>query len=287
MKTTRLITIGISVIFMLAACQAQPPAATPDPGLVETQVASTVAAQAAKMTAEYEQLLAQATATPPPTNTPEPSPTASATTEPSPTPLPTSAVVFRDDFEDKLADGWIWVRENKQRWDLGANPGFLRITLNPAANCGGGIRRNVPLQPVPKGNYEISTYMEFTPINNFQFAGLIVYQDDRNNVELGRAYCDTHEICVGNGIYFDNVVGGAGTGGNYSTSTANPSNIYLRLQRIDNTFTGFFSEDGQNWIKIGQHTNNLQPVGVGLFAGQSCQGSVPADFDYFEIIQLP
>jgi hypothetical protein len=26
---------------------------------------------------------------------------------------------------------------------------------------------------------------------------------------------------------------------------------------------------------------------VGLFAGQSCEGTIPADFDYFEIIRLP
>jgi beta-xylosidase len=285
MKTTRLITIGISMIFVLAACQAQPPVATPEPGLVETQVASTVAAQAAKMTAEYEQLLAQATPTPPPTHTPEPSPTATATVEASPTPSPTSAVAFRDDFEGALAEGWTWIRENKQLWDLSANSGYLRITLNPG-NCG-GVPRNIPLQPLPQDNYEISTFLEFTPIKNFQLAGLIVYQDDGNLLKLGRAFCNVQQTCVGNGIYFDNLVSGALIDGNYATSTDNPSKIYLRLQRTDNLFTGFFSEDGQNWIKIGQHTNNLQPVGVGLFAGQSCQGSVPADFDYFEIIQLP
>jgi beta-xylosidase len=283
MKTTLLFTIGVLSVFMLTACQPQAPVATPEPGLVETQVAATLAAQSVKLTAEYEELLSQATSTPEPTNTPEPSPT--ATTEPSPTPSPTSAVVFRDVFEGALAESWTWVRENKQLWDLAAYPGFLRITLNPG-NCG-GVSRNIPLQPLPQGNYEISTYIEFTPITNFQLGGLIVYQDEQNHLKLGRAYCDVRETCVGNGIYFDNLIAGALTGGNYATSTANPSTIYLRLQRIDNTYTGFFSEDGTNWVNIGQHTNDLQPVGVGLFAGQSCVGSIPADFDYFEIIQLP
>ena len=285
MKVMLLLTIGILSILVFTACQPQAPITTPVVGLVETQVAATMAAQSAKMTAESEKLLSQATSTSLPTDTPEPSPTATATTEPSPTPSPTSAVAFRDDFGGKLADGWTWVRENKQLWDLSANPGFLRITLNPG-NCG-GVSRNVPLQPLPQGNYEIATYIEFTPINNFQLAGLIIYQDDGNLLKLGRAFCNVQQTCAGNGIYFDNVVGGAGTGGNYATSTGNPSIIYLRLQRIDNTFTGFFSEDGQNWIKIGQHTNNLQPAGVGLFAGQSCEGTIPADFDYFEIIRLP
>jgi hypothetical protein len=59
------------------------------------------------------------------------------------------------------------------------------------------------------------------------------------------------------------------------------------LQKADNVFRGFFSEDGENWTMIGQHTNDLIPTGVGLFAGQSCEGSVPADFDYFMITNLP
>lgn len=285
MKTMLLMTIGILSVFILAACQTPTPAATTEAGLVETQVAATVAGQSAKMTAEYEQMLAPATPTPLPTDTPEPSPNATATTEPSPTPSPTSAVAFRDDFEGKLADGWTWVRENKLLWDLSANPGYLRITLNPG-NCG-GVPRNVPLQPLPQGNYEIATYIEFTPLKNFQLAGLIIYQDDGNLLKLGRAFCNVQQTCVGNGVYFDNLVSGAFIDGNYATSTANPSKIYLRLQRTDNVFTGFFSEDGQNWIKIGQHTNNLQPAGVGLFAGQSCEGTIPADFDYFEIIRQP
>jgi len=285
MKAVLLLTIGVLSVLTLTACQPQATVPTPEAGLLETQVAATVAAQSVKMTAEYEKLLSQATSTPLPSDTPEPSPTATATPVPSPTPSPTSAVVFRDDFEETLAEGWIWVRENKQRWDLAAYPGFLRLTLNPG-NCG-GVTRNVPLQPVSQGNYEISTYVEFTPISNFQLAGLIIYQDDLNFLKFGRAYCDFGGVCVGNGLYFDNVIAGALTGGNYGTNTANPSYIYLRLQRIGNTYTGFFSEDGTNWVNIGQHTNDLQPVGVGLFAGQSCVGSIPADFDYFEIIRLP
>ena len=284
MKTTLVLTINVLSVLVLTACQPPATVVTPEAGLVETQVAATVAAQSVKMTAEYEKLVSQASSTPLPSDTPEPSPTAAATLVPSPTPSPTSAVVFRDDFEETLTEGWTWVRENKRRWDLTAYPGFLRLTLNPG-NCG-GVPRNVPLQPFPQGNYEISTYVEFTPISNFQLAGLIVYQDDQNLLKFGRAYCGAGGECVGNGIYFDNVISGAFTGGNYGTNTANPSYIFLRLQRIGNTYTGLFSEDGTNWVNIGQHTNDLQPVGVGLFAGQSCAGSIPADFEYFEIRRL-
>jgi beta-xylosidase len=177
------------------------------------------------------------------------------------------------------------VRENKQRWSLSANPGYLRLTLNPG-NCE-GVPRNVALQPAPEGSYELATFVEFTPIGNFQLAGLIIYQDDGNNLKLGRAFCNSADICVGNGVYFDNVIKGVFTGINYATSTSNPSQLYLRLQRQGTNYSGFFSEDGQNWVKIGEHSSDLTPVGVGLYGGQSCEGSVPADFDYFTITKLP
>jgi hypothetical protein len=48
---------------MLAACQPQATVAIPEAGLVEKQVAATVAAQSIKMTVEYEQSLALATST--------------------------------------------------------------------------------------------------------------------------------------------------------------------------------------------------------------------------------
>ncbi len=111
MKVMLLLTIGILSILVFTACQPQAPITTPVVGLVETQVAATMAAQSAKMTAESEKLLSQATSTSLPTDTLEPSPTATATTEPSPTPSPTSAVAFRDDFGGKLADGWTWVEK--------------------------------------------------------------------------------------------------------------------------------------------------------------------------------
>jgi beta-xylosidase len=277
MKTLRLVIVTFFLSLFILACQSSVSTAQSEPIKSDTQVATTMATQPLKAT-DTE----QPPTLPAPTDTSIPSPT--PTVEPSLTPSPTPAIIFRDDFNNVLAQNWKWVRENKQRWSLSANSGFLRLTLNPG-NCN-GLPRNFPIQPLPAGNYKISTYLEFTPISNFQFAGLIIYQDDNNNIKLGRAFCNASN-CAGNGVYFDNVITGVFKGTNYTTSTTNPSRLYLRLQREGNNYTGFFSEDGQNWIKIGQHTSEIKPVGVGLYAGQSCEGSVPADFDYFVITQLP
>ncbi|NTV47766.1 MAG: DUF1349 domain-containing protein, partial [Chlorobiales bacterium] len=61
--------------------------------------------------------------------------------------------------------------------------GFLRIvTQSPI--------QNVLVQPAPGADFEIRTRVVFTPTVNFQFAGLVLWQDELNNLKLGRAFCD-------------------------------------------------------------------------------------------------
>jgi beta-xylosidase len=285
MQSTGRFTSALLLISLLAACKSDTPQNTIQPGLVATQVASTISAQVATPTALELKRSTEILDDTPPVPIETVAPTNASTSEPTPAPSQTPPVAFRDDFNTALEDGWSWLRENTQLWSLSANPGYLRITLNPG-NCG-SVARNIPLRPAPAGNYELATLIDFTPISDFQLAGLFIYQDDDNMLKFGRAFCSSAGQCVGNGVYFDSYINGAFTGSNFATSTTNPSRLYLRLQKADNVFRGFFSEDGENWTMIGQHTNDLISTGVGLFAGQSCEGSVPADFDYFMITNLP
>ena len=285
MPSTGRFTGALLLISLLTACKSDAPQNTVQPGLLATRVASTVAAQAATSTAlELERLEALPGDTPS-VPTEAAAPTNSSTTEPSLLPSESPTVSFRDDFNAALADGWTWIGENTGLWSLSANPGYLRITLN-SGNCSTEVK-NVPLQPAPAGNYEIGTLIDFTPISDFQVAGLFIYQDDANMLMFGRAFCSLVGQCVGNGVYFDSYINGAFTGSNFATSTINPSRLHIRLQRFANVFKGFYSEDGEEWVMIGQHSNDLVPSGVGLFTGQSCEEGVPADFDFFTITTLP
>ena len=121
-----------------------------------------------------------------------------------PQPSPTVNAFFRDDFSGALSEGWTWIREDSQHWSLSEKPGALRIILDPT-NCR-GVPGNLPLVAPPKGDYQMETLVEFNPTANFQLAGLIVYQDDYNYVKFGKAFCNLEGSCLGNGIYFDNMV---------------------------------------------------------------------------------
>jgi beta-xylosidase len=227
--------------------------------------------------------------TPEPTFTPEPTPTAEPTEPVAPTATTATGpiVVFRDDFEEVLASGWTWQNEDPSHWNLSEVPGSLRIVLQD-----GGINwpvpaRNILLREAPAGKFEIETLVRFTPTTNFQFAGLMAYQDGSNALGFGRAFCTPGPNCVGNGVYFDKHTAGGRVESNYATSTASQSLAYLRLRREGDTYTGYYSEDGTNWTIIGQHKNPLNPLRVGLFAAQAPSAETTADFEYFTITTLP
>jgi len=203
---------------------------------------------------------------------------------------PVLASSWRDEFDGSLAEGWRWIREKSDKWNLTDNPGFLRIYSSPyEAN---GKTENILLRDAPAGDFAIKTHVIFEPKTNFQFAGLTIYQDDGNVVSFGRAFCDTQNVCVGNGIYFDNVIDEAWTGDNFAFSGIILDEAYLRLERRGNLVKAFYSYDGKSWIEIGSHTlkSGFLVTGVGLIVSGDFDKSdedIPADFDYFELSDIP
>lgn len=192
-------------------------------------------------------------------------------------------IPWRDEFDGSLGDGWYWVNENPNEWSLTENPGFLRIYTSPYGTGG----ENLLLRPVAEGDFAIETHMFFSPDTNFQFAGLVIWQDEDNFLQFGRAFCEYEGApCVGNGIYFDYTGGGT----NFATSVDNPSEAYLRLERRGEMVRALFSYEGVTWVEIGSHwiPPEFQVNGVGLTSAQDFfteEWDVPADFDYFELTE--
>ena len=195
--------------------------------------------------------------------------------------------VWQDDFHTTVLDGrWSWVREDGANWSLTANPGSLRITTQQGGLIGpGGDGKNLLLQEVPIGDYTLETYMDFKPQEDFNFAGLLVYLDDDHFLALGRAYCTPSVKCVGNGIYFDHESSGELKGSNFALPTTVKDKAYLRIVKHNQTYTGYYSEDGQAWVKVGSHTPRFEADQVGLVAHASAASTaaIPADFNYFKL----
>jgi len=220
-----------------------------------------------------------------PTNTPGPSPTwgpGAIRRVSLPIVMQNHRPFGDDDFSATTLDArWSWVNPDPARWSLTARPGFLRI-LTTLGSVG---TKNLALQNAPNGGYLVQTRLLFTPISNYQMAGIVLYRDNANYLMLGRAYCDTPApACVGNGIYFDHVEGGTHVGSNYALSTTKTGEVYLRIVRDVNTYTAYYSENGTTWMVVGAHTAGVALPNVGLTAANDqFNAQVPADFDYFDI----
>ena len=194
---------------------------------------------------------------------------------------------WRDNFNAPILNpAWTLVNENSSGWSLTERPGYLRMytSTNRAAD------ENLLLRAPARGNFAIETHLTFLPQANFDFAGLIVFQDAQNYFQLGRAYCDNPGVCVGNGFYFDNVSGGVFTGNNYATANTD-LDTYLRLELKGRTLTAFLSADGRTWRRFASHVlpARFQIRGVGLTSSDhfSPTPAVPADFDYFLLQGVP
>jgi len=194
-----------------------------------------------------------------------------------------SSVTWTDDFDaTSLDSSWSWIRNDPTHWSLTERPGFLRITINTQQVL---IENNRLVQPAPVGDFEIQTRVQFTPTENYQAAGLMVYQDGNNLVLLHRGFCDwPPPVCVNNGIYFDYVEDGGGVG--YHMTIPSEGDAYLKLIREGAVYTGYASIDGVNWMQVGVHTTSLTPSMIGLRADNSQQGAaeIPADFDFFTLV---
>jgi hypothetical protein len=219
-----------------------------------------------------------------------------ATSIPTPTPLPATMepalpqednLVFRDDFEGTMDEGWQWTRENKNTWSLSKEPGWLEIMAG-AGHVGDDSVENLLLRPAPEGNFELETRLKFQPSANFQIAGLLIFESGANFIQFGRAFCDVPApTCAGDGFYVDMVTGGDANPENFSVAAPATDTVLLRLRREGSTFTAYTSEDGTEWKLIGTHNGEIVPLFVGMVSGQSTSRPIPAQFDTFMIRELP
>lgn len=186
---------------------------------------------------------------------------------------------WTDNFDALALDSrWSWIYEDPTHWSLAAHPGFLRIATQQES-------RNLLVQNTPVGDFEIQTRVLFTPTENFQQAGLLIYGDDANQLTLKRGYCgNPPPECVGNGIYFDHLMGGSLVGSNFAMTMPIQGEAYLRLVRKGNVFTGLVSTDGMSWTLVGTHTADFRAPKIGLSAGNFTSATeIPADFDFFRL----
>ncbi|NOU98723.1 Ig-like domain-containing protein [Paenibacillus planticolens] len=181
-----------------------------------------------------------------------------------------------------LASGWSWVRESQAEWaTVPNNANGMRLTTIEGS-WGGSKPSNILLRGPVTGDLTISTKLNFDAKNGFEWAGLIVYQDDGNAITLGRQANGTPGV---NQIRFSQVKGGAQTDKNYDDRVY-PADIYLKIEKTGTIYKGYYSSDGATWTQVADTfdlslTNNK----VGIFTRKLNTAIAPktAEFTNFTL----
>jgi regulation of enolase protein 1 (concanavalin A-like superfamily) len=160
------------------------------------------------------------------------------------------------------------------------HPGVLRIPAD-AGDLWAALNntRNSLFRDIPTNWTSLRLKFSFAPTQNYQQAGLAVYQNDDNYVCVERIYNG------GNKITCAREVGGVATVVT-SASLTTTTNLYLRLDRnaATGTISAYYSLDGTSWVSVGSAVQTVNPPRVGIIADSSPGGFPNADFAWVEVI---
>ncbi|MBP1967266.1 Ig-like domain-containing protein [Paenibacillus aceris] len=165
-----------------------------------------------------------------------------------------------------LGNGWTWINENRDNWAITPmNPNAMKLTTIEGS-WGGTKPSNILLRdPGTTGDFTISTKLSFAATNNYEWAGLIIYQDDgklNTLISLGR---QANGNPASKQIRFSQVKTGTQTDKSYTDPVA-PGDVYLRIDKVGTTYKGFYSADGVNWTQVADtFTLALTNPKVGIF----------------------
>jgi hypothetical protein len=168
-------------------------------------------------------------------------------------------------------------------YDQSAHPNVLRIPCddgdlwNGLNNTRNSLFRDLP----PDWTIVKMKLAAFTPFQNFQQAGVVVYQNDDKYVQIYR----THD----NGQYvgFVRETGGTATAVRYLSEVVT-TNVFMRLLRAPaaGSITASYSRDNVTWVDLGTVTVTLNNPRVGLVVTASPGGYPNADVDWVEVYSV-
>lgn len=210
---------------------------------------------------------------------------------PPPPPTGTTSLSYSD-RASLLADGWDFQARSANgnhrptEQSTGATVGYsatgpLRIPAD-VGDLWEGLNntRNSLFRDLPASWTSVRVRLDFAPTQNYQQAGLVVYQNDDNYVQV------TRDFNEGQHIAFVREVGGSASVLSLASVSA-ITNMVLRLDRnvVTNVITGLYSLDGgTTWQTLGSVTQNISSPRLGLIVTASPGGFPEASLHYVQVL---
>jgi arabinan endo-1,5-alpha-L-arabinosidase len=223
---------------------------------------------------------------------------------------------YSDEFNSAtLGPQWSWIRENPANWSLNPSAGTLTIVAT-----GGDLyqtvntAQNILVENAPPADFMAETKVQFNPTQNYEQAGLLLYQNDDTylrlvgefnsqgdetewaketlvtssytNFNCGSAYPANTCPIYGSGFLevpgfspAAKAVGGSGVW------------TWLRIVKRGDLVTAYTSIDGRTWLQGATYNlsgfSQTGSLKIGLMAITPVANTVkPAQFDYVRVYAL-
>ncbi len=168
---------------------------------------------------------------------------------------------YKADFGAALDDGWSFVREDKEDWRL--VDGRLELLSQPSNIWGSANQgtQNILLRALPGAKSSVEVILDFTPVKEYEQAGLILYVDDDNYIKFDR------ELYGGQSCTL--VLESAAQPKIVKKIPFPAGPMLLRLDIADGKVTAMVkAPDAKDWTAHGETTlpGKVDTVKVGLFA---------------------
>jgi beta-xylosidase len=201
----------------------------------------------------------------------------------TPQPIPSGAKPMRtavsDEFESDTLDRTYWTiyEEDEKNWRL--EKGSVVLT----ATHGDFFReendaKNLFLQYAPEGDFDIEARIHFTPVDMYDQAALVVWQDADNYVKT--VMLDSSGLRLEAGIEL------LGKYDVYLVDSHVGTSFNLKIEKRGDEYTCFGSPDGSEWRQIGLPLSaefTTPMVGFGAFLPAAEEGRNDARFEYFRV----
>jgi hypothetical protein len=192
---------------------------------------------------------------------------------------PSNVFFFYDRFPGPgLSPSWTVLRPPVAGWSVA---GTLSINMDPNEDFWGATN-SAPLFHVaaPAGDFEAQVEQFGRPNADGHTAGILDYQDDDNYI------ADYHDrIGAAESVEYVREAAGAPTN---QTGGVSSNPIYLRIQKLGTSYTGWYSTDGgTSFTQIGTpQTITLGPIRIGLTAFSFTVNVRTVSFDNIRVRDL-
>jgi hypothetical protein len=180
-------------------------------------------------------------------------------------------VIFKDNFDGKLAKDWTWLRENQQAWRIKERALEIRVEPGLANTVKNALLRTAPNRKEGKFAVEVTVTNNTRPTRQYEQAGITWYNNGRPVFKLVKELID---------------------GGLFIIPGRKPmasKSVQLRLVVTDNSFTAQFRPDATGPFQTAA-TGRLPKPGNDQVSIQCYNGPPDAEhwirFDDFRILQL-